>query len=64
MDALRGALIWIPYGPNMAPIWVNKWTEKMIDFWIALGKGLGRQKGTTTSSYPPVLGPRGGVGDG
>ena len=57
---LWGAIL----GAKMLSKWVQNSTKKLIDFWIAPGRGLGRQQGTTTPSDPPVLGPRGGVGEG
>ena len=50
--------------PKMVPKWIQKAIKHLMDFWVAPGMALGRQKGATTDSYPPVLGPRGRVGKG
>ena len=51
-------------GAKMVTKWVQKSIKKLMDFWIAPGRALGRHQGATTDSYPPVLGPRGRVGKG
>ena len=31
-------------GAEMLPKWVENWIEKVMDFWTALGRALGRQR--------------------
>ena len=45
----------------MMPKWIQKSIKKMMDFGIAPGRALGRQKGPTAPLNWTVQGPRGGL---
>ena len=50
-------------GAKVAPKWLQNSIKKLIDFWIALGRALGRQSGSTPAKIcPPRL--HGEVGKG
>ena len=53
--AILGAKGWLK--------WVQTSIKKVMDFWIASGRALGRQKGATAALGPSVQGRRGGVGE-
>ena len=46
-------------GAKMVPKWIQKSIKKMMHFWIAPGRALGRHVEATSALNPPVQGPRG-----